>query len=38
MASAVKVALIAMSKFHYIDCSIASPPEDRETLLEPGVI
>jgi len=24
MASAVKVALIAMSKFHYIDCSMAS--------------
>jgi hypothetical protein len=38
MASAVKVALIAMSKFHYIDCSLASPLHDRKTLLEPGVI
>ena len=49
MASAVKVALIAMSKFHYIDCSMVSP-EDCKTLqdvrleidrlegLDPGVI
>jgi NADPH2:quinone reductase len=31
MASAVNVALIAMCKFHYIDCSMASP-EDCKTL------
>src|SRR5689334_18698924 len=33
MASAVNVALIAMCKFHYIDCSMASP-EDCKTLQE----
>ena len=33
MASAVKVALIAMSKFHYIDCSMVSP-EDCNSLLD----
>ena len=31
MASAVNVALIAICKFHYIDCSMASP-EDCKTL------
>src|SRR5260370_31648142 len=31
MASTVNVALIAMSKFHYIDCSMVSP-EDCKTL------
>src|SRR5260370_42051497 len=33
MASTVNVALIAMSKFHYIDCSMVSP-EDCKTLQE----